>query len=249
MGKLEGRVAVVTGGSSGIGLATAKRLVDEGAFVFITGRRLAQLEEAKASIGRNVAIVQGDVSKLEDIERLWATVENDKGGVDVIIASAGVVETVTLKDATPEHFDRTFGVNARGTFFTIQRALPLLRDGASIVLVASCVANMGIPVYTTYAATKAAVRSFARTWASELKDRGIRVNALSPGATDTPIIDGQFASSKEAEEAKKSFAARTPLGRIGRPDDLAAAALFLATSDSAYVTGIDLVVDGGMTQV
>jgi NAD(P)-dependent dehydrogenase (short-subunit alcohol dehydrogenase family) len=249
MGKLDGKVAVITGGSSGIGLATAKRFAEEGAYVFITGRRAGELEKAKSAVGRNVTVVQGDVANLADIDRLYKTVEAEKGGVDIIVANAGIVETVTLAEATPEHFDRTFGVNARGTFFTVQRALPLLRNNGSIVLVASCVANMGIPMYTTYGATKAAIRSFARSWAAELKDRGVRVNTLSPGATDTPIIDGQFKTPREAEDAKQMFAERTPLGRIGGPEELAAAALFLASDESSYVTGVDLVVDGGMTQV
>ncbi|HZW74711.1 MAG TPA: SDR family oxidoreductase, partial [Caldimonas sp.] len=223
--------------------------VEEGAYVFITGRRAGELEKAKRVLGRNVTIVQGDVANLADLDRLYKTVEKEKGGVDIIVANAGVVETVTLAEATPEHFDRTFGVNARGTFFTVQKALPLLRRNGAIVLVASCVANMGVPMYTTYGATKAAIRSFARSWAAELKDRGVRVNTLSPGATDTPIIDGQFATKQKADDAKKMFAEKTPLGRIGRPEELAAAALFLASDDSSYVTGIDLVVDGGMTQV
>jgi NAD(P)-dependent dehydrogenase (short-subunit alcohol dehydrogenase family) len=249
VGKLNGKVAVITGGSSGIGLETAKRFVQEGAYVFITGRRASELEKAKSAIGRNVTVVQGDIANLADLDRLWATVKAEKGGVDIIVASAGFVETITLAQATPDHFDKTFGINARGTFFTVQKALPLLRDNGSIVLVSSCVSNMGIPMYTTYGATKAAMRSFARSWAMELKERGVRVNTLSPGATDTPIIDGQFKTKEEIAGAKKMFAEKTPLGRIGRPEELAAAALFLACDDSSYATGIDLVVDGGMTQV
>jgi NAD(P)-dependent dehydrogenase (short-subunit alcohol dehydrogenase family) len=249
VGKLNGKVAVITGGSSGIGLETAKRFVQEGAYVFITGRRASELEKAKSAIGRNVTVVQGDIANLADLDRLWATVKAEKGGVDIIVASAGFVETITLAQATPDHFDKTFGINARGTFFTVQKALPLLRDNGSIVLVSSCVSNMGIPMYTTYGATKAAMRSFARSWAMELKERGVRVNTLSPGATDTPIIDGQFKTKEEVAGAKKMFAEKTPLGRIGRPEELAAAALFLASDDSSYATGIDLVVDGGMTQV
>jgi NAD(P)-dependent dehydrogenase (short-subunit alcohol dehydrogenase family) len=249
VGKLNGKVAVITGGSSGIGLETAKRFVAEGAYVFITGRRPSELEKARSAIGRNVTVVQGDVANLADLDRLWATVKAEKGGVDIIVASAGFVETVTLAQATPDHFDKTFGINARGTFFTVQKALPLLRDNGSIVLVSSCVANMGIPMSTTYGATKAAIRSFARSWAMELKERGIRVNSLSPGAIDTPILDGQFKTKEEVAGAKKMFAEKTPLGRIGRPEELAAAALFLASDDSSYATGIDLVVDGGMTQV
>jgi NAD(P)-dependent dehydrogenase (short-subunit alcohol dehydrogenase family) len=249
MGRLTGKVAVITGGSSGIGLATAKRFVEEGAYVFITGRRANELEKAKKAIGCNVTTVQGDVASLADLDRLYETVKLEKGGVDIIVANAGFVETVTLSDATPEHFDKTFGVNARGTFFTVQKALPLMRKNGSVVLVASCVANMGIPMYTTYGATKAALRSFARSWAAELKERGIRVNTLSPGATDTPIIDGQFKSTDAIAQAKKMFADRTPLGRIGRPEELAEAAFFLASDQSSFATGIDLVVDGGMTQI
>jgi NAD(P)-dependent dehydrogenase (short-subunit alcohol dehydrogenase family) len=249
MGRLTGKVAVITGGSSGIGLATAKRFVEEGAYVFITGRRANELEKAKKAIGRNVTTVQGDVASLADLDRLYETVKLEKGGVDIIVANAGFVETVTLSDATPEHFDKTFGVNARGTFFTVQKALPLMRKNGSVVLVASCVANMGIPMYTTYGATKAALRSFARSWAAELKERGIRVNTLSPGATDTPIIDGQFKSTDAIAQAKKMFADRTPLGRIGRPEELAEAAFFLASDQSSFATGIDLVVDGGMSQI
>jgi len=165
--KLNGKVAVITGGSSGIGLATAKRFVEEGAYTFITGRRAGELENAKRDIGRNVTVVQGDVANLDDLDRLYKTVKAERGGVDIIVANAGVVETVTLAQATPEHFDKTFGINARGTFFTVQKALPVLRNSGSIVLVASCVANMGIPMYTTYGATKAAMRSFARSWAAE----------------------------------------------------------------------------------
>ncbi len=249
MGKLTGKVAVITGGSSGIGLATAKRFVEEGAYVFITGRRAGELEKAKRILGPNATVVQGDVAELDDLDRLYQTVKKEKGGVDIIVANAGIVETVTLAEATPEHFDRTFGVNARGTFFTVQKALPLLRHNGSVVLVASCVSNMGVPMYTTYGATKAAIRSWARSWAAELKERGVRVNTLSPGATDTPILESQFKTEEKIDEAKQMFAARTPLGRIGRPEELATAALFLASDDSSYVTGIDLVVDGGMTQI
>jgi len=247
--RLNGKIAVITCGSSGIGLATAKRFVEEGAYVFITGRRAGELERAKREIGRNVTVVQGDVANLDDLDRLYKTVKAEKGGVDIIVANAGIVETVTLAQATPEHFDKTFGINARGTFFTVQKALPLLRNDGSIVLVASCVANMGVPMYTTYGATKAAIRSFARSWAAELKERGVRVNTLSPGAIDTPILEMQFKTEKAIDEAKQMFAQRTPLGRIGRAEEMAAAALFLASDESSYVTGIDLVADGGMTQV
>ncbi len=249
MSKLLNKVAVITGGSSGIGLATAKRFVAEGAYVFITGRRQSELDKAKAVIGKNVTAIQGDIANLTDLDRVYKTVKEQKGGLDVVIANAGFVETRTLATATPEHFDKTFNTNARGTFFTVQKALPLLRDGGSVVLVASCVIHMGIPFYTTYSATKAALRSFSMTWASDLKDRRIRVNTLSPGATDTPIIDGQFATRAEADEAKKGFSSQTPLGRIGRPEEIAAAALFLASDESSFTTGSEVVVDGGLSQV
>jgi NAD(P)-dependent dehydrogenase (short-subunit alcohol dehydrogenase family) len=249
MSKLNAKVAVITGGSSGIGLAAAKKFVEEGAHVFIMGRRQSELDKAKADIGKNVSTVQGDVADLSDLDRLYQTVKREKGGVDIVVASAGVVDRVLTQDATPEHFDRTFGINARGVYFTVQKALPLLRKGGSVVLVSSGLHLKGFPEHGTYAATKAAVRSFARTWAMELKDRGVRVNTLSPGPVDTPIIDGQFKSKEEADAARAFFAGITPLGRIGRPDEMAAAILFLASDDSSFSTGIDLVADGGITQV
>jgi NAD(P)-dependent dehydrogenase (short-subunit alcohol dehydrogenase family) len=249
MKKLDEKVAVITGGSSGIGLAAAKRFVEEGAYVFITGRRRSELEKAKADIGKNVTAVQGDVAKLTDLDKLYSTVKSEKGALDIIVANAGVVEMVTTKDVTPEHYDKTFNINARGTFFTVQKALPLLRDGGAIVLVASAAHLSGVPFYATYAATKAAVRSFARSWAADLKDRRIRVNTLSPGPVDTPIIEGQFKSKEEAEGMKKDIAQRVPLGRFGRAEEMASAILFLASDDSSFSTGIDLVADGGMTQV
>jgi len=249
MSKLNGKIAVVTGGSSGIGLAAAKRFVEEGAYVFITGRRQSELDKAKAEIGKNVTAVQGDVANLEDLDRLYKTVKAEKGGVDIVVASAGFVERVLTQDATPAHFDKTFGINARGLYFTVQKAIPLLRKGGSVVLVSSTLHLKGFPEHGTYAATKAAVRSFARTWAMELKDRGIRVNTLSPGAIDTPIIDGQFRTKEEADGARSFFASITPLGRVGRPEEMASAILFLASDDSSYSTGIDLVADGGITQL
>jgi NAD(P)-dependent dehydrogenase (short-subunit alcohol dehydrogenase family) len=249
MGKLEGKVAVITGGSSGIGLATAKLFVEEGAYVFITGRRSSELEKAKAAIGKNVTSIQGDVASLDDLDRLYQAVKETKGSLDIVVANAGFVEHAPLALATPEHFDKTFGINARGVFFTVQKALPLLNDGGSIVLVSSGLHLKGFPAHSTYSATKAAVRSFSRSWAAELKDRGIRVNTLSPGAVDTPIIDGQFKTKEEADGARAMFAQMTPLGRIGRAEEIAVAALFLASSDSSFSTGIDLVVDGGVTQL
>jgi NAD(P)-dependent dehydrogenase (short-subunit alcohol dehydrogenase family) len=249
MKKLDAKVAVITGGSSGIGLATAKRFVEEGAHVFIMGRRQSELDKAKVEIGRNVTTVKGDVSKLEDLDVLYKTVAAERKRLDIVVASAGFVEFGVLASATPDHFDKTFNINARGVFFTVQKALPLLNDGGSIILVSSCVHLKGIPEYTVYGATKAALRSFARSWAMELKDRQIRVNTLSPGATDTPIIDGQFKSKEEADGAKTKFSELTPLGRLGRPEELASAAYFLASDESSYVTGTDLVVDGGWSQV
>jgi len=249
MSKLQGKVAVITGGSSGIGLATAQEFVKEGAYVYIMGRRASELEKAKNLIGRNVTAVQGDVSNLADLDRLYKTVASEKGVVNVVMASAGFVERVPLEAITAEHFDKTFGINARGALFTVQKALPLMKQGGSIILVSSGLHLKGIPAYTTYSASKAALRSYARTWAMELKDRGIRVNTLSPGVTDTPIIDGQFKTRAEAEEAKKFFGSITPIGRIARPEEMAKAALFLASDDSSYTTGSDLAADGGSAQV
>jgi len=249
MSKLNGKVAVITGGSSGIGLATAKKFVEEGAYVFITGRRQSELDKAKALIGRNVTAVAGDASVMEDLDRLYRTVKETKGRVDILFANAGFVELQTIGVVTPEHFDKTFNINVRGVLFAVQKALPLMGKGGSIILNASIVAVKGLPGHGVYAATKAAVRSFARTWTMELKDRGIRVNTLSPGATDTPIIDGQFSSKDQADNARANFAQATPMGRIGRPEELASAALFLASEDSSYITGIDLQVDGGLVQV
>jgi len=247
--KLENKIAVITGGSSGIGLATAKRFVAEGAFVYITGRRQSELDKAIAEIGSNVTAVQGDVSNLDDLDRLYKTIKEDKGALDIIVASAGIVELETIETATPEHFDRTFDVNARGVFFTVQKALPLLREGGSIVLVSSGMHSKGFPGYGVYAATKAAIRSFSRTWAAELKDRKIRVNTLSPGAIETPILDTQFKTKEELAGFINTFESITPLGRIGQADEMASAVFFLASSESSYSTGIDLVADGGITQL
>ena len=249
VGKLDGKIAVVTGGSSGIGLAAAKAFVDEGAYVFIVGRRQAELDKAKAAIGRNVSTVQADVAKLVDLDRLYARVKAEKGGVDIVVASAGFVEIAPMAAVTPEHFDKTFGINARGAFFTVQKAAPLMRDGGSVVLVSSGAHLKGIPMYVTYSATKAALRSFARSMAAELKDRRIRVNTLSPGAIDTPIIDSQFKTKEEADGLREMFKQTTPLGRIGRAEEMAKAILFLASDDSSYTTGADLVADGGFTQI
>jgi len=249
MSKLNGKVAVITGGSSGIGLATAQLFVAEGAHVFITGRRQTELDTAVATIGRNVTAVRGDAADLDDLDRLYRVVAEEKETLDIVVANAGLIEQRTIDAVTPEHFDKTFNLNARGTFFTVQKALPLMRNGGAIVLVASCVHLMGLPGHGTYGATKAAQRSFARTWAVELKDRGIRVNTLSPGPVETPIIDGQFATKEEGIAARKMFTEVMPLGRMGRPKEIAAAALFLASDDSSFSTGIDLAADGGIAQV
>lgn len=247
--RLEGKIAVVTGGSSGIGLATAKRFVEEGAYVFITGRRQSELDKAKAAIGRNVTTVQGDVANLDDLDRLYDQIRTEKGALDIVVACAGFVEVVPPAAVTPEHFDKTFGINARGTFFSVQKALPLIRDGGSIVFVSSGTHLKGMPFYITYAATKAALRSFTRSLAADLKDRRIRVNNLSPGLIETPIVDAQFATKEEADGIRDMFKQMTPLGRIGQAAEMAAAILFLASDDSSYCTGIDLVADGGITQV
>jgi len=249
MPKLKGRVAVITGGSSGIGLATAQRFVAEGAYVFITGRRQAELDKAKEIIGKNVTTVQGDVTNLADLDRLYKVVATERDGLDILVASAGFFENAAFDKATPEHFDKVFNVNARGVFFSVQKALPLMRKGGSIVLISSGAATMGIPGYSCYSATKAAERSFVRTWAMELKDRGIRVNSLSPGPIETPMLNEQFADKKRMEAEKAMFISLTPLGRIGRPEEIAAAALFLSSDESSFSTGIDLVADGGITQV
>jgi NAD(P)-dependent dehydrogenase (short-subunit alcohol dehydrogenase family) len=248
MSLLKNKIAVVTGGSSGIGLATAKRFVEEGAYVFIAGRRQAELDKAVAEIGKNVTGVKADISNLDDLDHLYDTVAK-KGKIDVIFANAAFVEKTMTSGATPEHFDKTFNTNARGTYFTVQKALPYLNDGASIILVASAGKNMGLPGRSTYSATKAALRSLARTWTSEFKDRKIRTNVLSPGTVETPMFDGQFPSKEGAAEAKKQITATIPLGRQGLPEEIAGAALFLASDQSSYVAGIDLPVDGGLTAV
>ncbi|SOE66478.1 NAD(P)-dependent dehydrogenase, short-chain alcohol dehydrogenase family [Burkholderia sp. OK233] len=248
MSLLKNKIAVVTGGTSGIGLATARRFVEEGAYVFIAGRRQAELETAVAGIGRNVIGVKTDISKLDDLDRFYETVAK-KGKIDVIFASAAFVEKTMTAEATPEHFDNTFNTNARGTYFTVQKALPHLNDGASIILVASAGKNKGLPGRSTYSASKAALRSLARTWTSELKDRKIRTNVLSPGAVETPMFNDQYPSQDAAAEARKQITSMTPLNRLGRPEEIAAAALFLASDESSFIAGIDLPVDGGLTAV
>jgi NAD(P)-dependent dehydrogenase (short-subunit alcohol dehydrogenase family) len=250
MKKLEGKVAVITGGSSGIGLAKAQRFVDEGAFVFITGRRQSELDaEVKQIDKNNVTGVQGDVSNLADLDRLYATVKEQKGRIDILFANAGVGELVPLEAITEAHFDKTFGINVKGLLFTVQKALPLFQDGGSIILNASIAASKGVEASSVYNATKAAIRSFARTWTVELKHRKIRVNAISPGPIDTPGFNGLAQTEEQIEQFKTSIVSSVPMGRMGSPDEIAKAVSFLASDDSSYVTGIELFVDGGMAQI
>ena len=247
--KLDGKVAVITGGNSGMGLATAKRFVEEGAKVVITGRRQAELDAAVKDIGANVTAVRGDVSNLGDLDRLYDVVREKYGHIDVVFANAGVGDLVPVAEITEAHYDKLFNVNVKGLVFTVQKALPLFRDGGSIILNASIASIGGMPAFSVYSATKAAVRSFARTWTSDLKVRKIRVNALSPGPIDTPILDGLGSTKAEVDQIKAGLAGQVPLGRMGTPDEIAKVALFLASDDSSYVTGIELFVDGGMAQV
>ncbi len=249
MGKLEGKTALVTGGSSGIGLATAKRFVGEGAYVFITGRREEELSVAVKEVGRNVTGIRGDVSNLADLDRLFDQVKREKGRLDVLFANAGVAKFAPLGKIGEELYDSIFDVNVKGVLFTVQKALPLLPDGASIILNASIVGSKGLPANSVYSATKAAVRSFARTWTTDLKERRIRVNAVSPGSTDTPGLNDLLASSPVGEERRKMISAVVPLGRFGTPDEIAKAVVFLASDDSSYITGTELFVDGGFAQV
>ena len=244
MGKLDGKIALITGCNSGIGLATAKQFVNEGAYVFITGRREAELTAAVKEIGRNVTGVQGDVSNFADLDRLFDQIKQEKGRLDIVFANAGVARYAALGAISGEFFDSIFDANVKGVLFTVQKALPLLPDGASIILNASMVGSKGLPAYSVYSATKAAVRSFARSWIVDLKPRNIRVNVLSPGHTQTPGLDKLLTN-----EDKAGAADGTPMGRLATGDDLAMAALFLASDDSSFVSGIELFVDGGVAQI
>ena len=248
-GKLEGKIALITGGNSGIGLATAKQFVNEGAYVFITGRREAELAAAKKQIGKNVTAIQGDVSNLADLDRLFAQIKKEKGKIDIVFANAGIARYAPLGTITEDFFNSIFDINVKGVLFTVQKALPLLRDGGSIILNASIVATKGLSSNSVYSATKAAVRSFARTWTTDLKDRRIRVNAISPGPIDTPGLSELLASSETGEQRKKMISTTVPLGRFGRPEEIAKAVVFLASDDASYITGIELFVDGGFAQV
>src|SRR6266513_47506 len=249
MGKLEGKIALITGGNSGIGLATAKQFVSEGAYVFITGRREPELAAAIKEIGRNVTGVQGDVSNLADLDRLFEQIKREKGKLDIVFANAGVAKFAPFGTITEQFYHSIFNINVKGLLFTVQKALPLLPDGASIILNASIVASKGLPSNSVYSATKAAIRSFARTWTTDLKDRRIRVNAVSPGPIETPGLNNLLASTGAGEERLKMLSKSVPLGRLGTPDEIAKAVVFLASDDSSYVTGTELFVDGGFAQV
>ena len=244
MGKLDGKVAVITGGSSGMALASAKLFVEEGAYVFITGRRQEALNEAIKLIGRNVTAVRGDAANLDDLDRLFDTIKREKGKIDILFASAGSGESSMLGEVTEKHFDTVFGLNTRGTLFTVQKALPLFSDGGSIIMNSSIASIKGFPGFGVYSASKAALRSFARTWLNELKERGIRVNVLSPGQIATPIQEQIFDA-----ETMRQFESLIPRGKMGRPEEIATVALFLASDDSSFVNGLELNVDGGTSAI
>ena len=244
MGKLEGKVAVITGGSSGMALESAMRFVEEGAYVFITGRKQEKLDEAVKLIGRNVTGVRGDAANLDDLDRLFETVKREKGKIDVLYASAGIGEAVPLGEITEQHFDSTFGLNTRGTLFTVQKALPLLKDGSSIFMTGSVASLKGFPGYSVYAASKATLHAFARGWLNELKGRNIRVNVLHPGPIATSMPDEVL-----TPEAKRMFESLIPRGTMGRPEEIAAVAVFLASDDSSFVNGLELSVDGGFSAI
>jgi NAD(P)-dependent dehydrogenase (short-subunit alcohol dehydrogenase family) len=242
-GKLEGKIAVITGGTEGIGLAAAKLFVKEGAFVFITGRRQKELDEAVKAIRSNVRGIQGDVAKLADLDRLYEIVAKEKGRIDIILANAGVGEFAPFGKISEEHFDKLFSINVKGVLFTVQKGLPLLKDGGAIIITGSVAGSKGTPAFGVYGATKAAVRSFVRTWTSDLKERRIRSNVVSPGPISTPLV------SRQSADVISRIVSTVPMGRLGEPEEVAKAALFLASDDSSFVTGIELFVDGGRAQI
>jgi NAD(P)-dependent dehydrogenase (short-subunit alcohol dehydrogenase family) len=248
-GKLEGKIALVTGGSSGIGLATAQQFVKEGAFVYITGRRQAELDKAVKLIGKQVVAVQADASKLADLDKLFAQIKEEKGRLDVVFANAGGGGLAPLGSITEEQYDETFNLNVKGLLFTVQKALPLIPDGGSIILNASIVSIKGMAAFSVYSATKAAVRSFARGWTTDLKDRKIRVNVISPGPIDTPILDGLADTEEQRTGLKSHLTSLVPLGRLGKPDEIGKTAVFLASDDASFIAGVELFVDGGAAQV
>jgi NAD(P)-dependent dehydrogenase (short-subunit alcohol dehydrogenase family) len=249
MGKLDGKIALVTGGNSGIGRATAKRFVSEGAYVFITGRTQTKLDAAVKEIGSNVTAIQGDGANLKDLDRLFALIKKEKGKLDIVFANAGIATKAALGAIDEQHFDSIFNTNVKGLLFTVQKALPLLPDGASVILNASIVGSKGLSNNSVYSATKAAVRSFARTWTADLKARHIRVNVVSPGPIDTEGLRELYGGSDAARQRLEGLKNIVPMGRLGAPDEIAKAVVFLASDDSSYVTGIELFVDGGMAQV
>lgn len=248
-GKLEGKIALVTGGSSGIGLATAKQFIQEGAFVYITGRRQAELQAAVESLGTQAKGVRADASRLSDLDALYAQIQQEKGRLDVLFVNAGGGTFAPIGQITEEQFDQTFNTNVKGVLFTVQKALPLIPDGGAIILNASIVSVQGVPNFSVYSASKAAVRSFARGWTSDLKDRKIRVNVVSPGPIDTPGLSGLAQTEEQKKALYAQLAANVPLGRVGEPEEIAKAAVFLASSDASYIAGIELFVDGGTVQV
>jgi NAD(P)-dependent dehydrogenase (short-subunit alcohol dehydrogenase family) len=248
-GKLSGKIALVTGGSAGIGLAVAGRFTAEGAYVFITGRRQTELDRAVQQIGVQAVAIRCDVADLDALDRVYRTIERDKGRLDILVANAGGGEFVPLEAVTEEHFDKTFDTNVKGTLFSVQKALPLLTAGGSIILIGSNTSVKGTPAFSVYSASKAAVRSFARSWAQDLKHLGIRVNTLSPGPTQTPGLSALAVTEQQAGDMQSALRNAIPLGRLGAPDEIASAALFLASGESSFVTGIELFVDGGMSQI
>ena len=247
--KLEGKIAVITGGNSGIGLATAKRFVTEGAYVFITGRRQKQLDLAVSEIGKNVMGIQSDVSNLSDIDKIYNTVKDQKNHIDIIFANAGIAQFAKLEEISEEHFDKIFSINVKGLLFTVQKLLPIFQEGGSIILNASIGSSKGVEETSVYSATKAAVRSFARTWTVDLRHRKIRVNAISPGPIDTPIFSNLMHNEEQLEQFKKNIVNTVPMERMGTPDEVAKVVSFLASDDSSYITGIELFVDGGLAQI
>jgi NAD(P)-dependent dehydrogenase (short-subunit alcohol dehydrogenase family) len=249
MGKLAGKIALITGGSSGIGLATAKQFVAEGAYVFVTGRREAELAAAVNDIGTNVAGIRGDSSDLRDLDRLFAQIQREKDTLDIVFANAGIAKYGQIGSITEDAYDAMFDVNVKGLLFTVQKALPLMPDGGAVILNSSIVGSKGLPANSVYSATKAAVRSFARTWTTDLKPRHIRVNAISPGSIETPGLRDLLASSEVGEQRRKLIANAVPLGRFGTPEEIAKAVVFLASDDASYITGAELFVDGGFAQV
>ena len=249
MGKLDGKVALVTGGNSGIGLATAREFVAEGAYVFITGRREAELAAAAQEIGKSVTTVRADVSNSSDLDRMVSQIRSEKGKLDVLFANAGIAKYAPIGQISEELYDSIFDINVKGVLFTVQKCLPLISDGGSIILNASIVGSKGLAANSVYSATKAAIRSFARTWTTDLKDRQIRVNAVSPGATDTPGLRELFGSSDVGQQRLKMISSVVPLGRLGEPREVARAVVFLASDDSSYICGVELFVDGGLAQI